>query len=243
MTGRVALITGGSRGIGRAIAERLARDGFDIAITYARNADAARSVTDAAEKLGRKALAIQSDSGNLENNEALVGKVVKGLGRLDVLVCNAGAYPYGGPDEMKLEDITRTLDLNLRGVIVESVAAARVIPKGGRIILIGSAFGERVPVPGISIYAATKAGLVGFAKGLARDLGPKGITVNVIQPGPIDTELNPADGAASDALRAQLAIPAYGEVSDVADLVGFVASERASYITGTALSVDGGLTA
>lgn len=243
MTNRVALVTGGSRGIGRAIAERLAKDGFDVAITYARNAEAAKSVTDAVEKLGRRAFAIQSDSGKVEDNTALIGKVVKHFGRLDTLVCNAGAYPYGGPDALKLEDITRTLDLNLRGVMIEAIEAAKIMTKGGRIILIGSAFGERVPLPGISIYAATKAGLVGFAKGLARDVGPKGITINVIQPGPIDTELNPADGAASESLRAVLAIPAYGKVTDVADLVGFVASEEASYITGTALSVDGGLTA
>lgn len=243
MTAAVAIVTGGSRGIGAAIAERLAQDGFDVAITYARNADAAAKVTARIETHGRKALAIQADSGNLADNTALVQKVMDAFGRVDVLVCNAGAYPYGGPDTMTIEDITRTLDLNLRGVMVESVHAARVMKAGGRIILIGSAFGERAPLPGLSIYSATKAGLVGFAKGLSRDLGPKGVTVNVVQPGPIDTDLNPEDGAAGDALRAVLAIPRYGKVSDVADLVGFLASEQASYITGAALSVDGGLTA
>ncbi|NHO32719.1 SDR family NAD(P)-dependent oxidoreductase [Acetobacter fallax] len=243
MTTPVAIITGGSRGIGAAIAKRLAKDGFDIAITYARNAEAARHVTSAIDALGRKALAIQSDSGNVTDNADLVKKVVDAFGRLDVLVCNAGAYPYGGPDTITIEDISRTLDLNMRGVMVESVCAARAMQKGGRIILIGSAFGERVPLPGISIYSATKAGLVGFAKGLSRDLGPKGITVNVVQPGPIDTEMNPADGPAGDALRAVLAIPKYGEAADVADLVSFLASDSTSYITGTALSVDGGLTA
>ncbi|MBV1837160.1 SDR family NAD(P)-dependent oxidoreductase [Acetobacter estunensis] len=243
MTDRVAIITGGSRGIGAAIAERLAKDGFNIAITYARNAEAAKRVTDMAEKLGRRAIAIRSDGGNIEDNSSLVGKVVDALGRVDVLVCNAGAYPYGGPDTMTREDIVKTLDLNMRGVMIEAVEAARVMKSGGRIILMGSAFGERVPVPGISIYAATKAGLVGFAKGLARDLGPKDITVNVIQPGPIDTDLNPEDGAAADALRAVLAIPRYGKVADIASFTGFLASPQSSYITGAALSVDGGLTA
>lgn len=243
MTDRVALVTGGSRGIGRAIAEGLAQDGCDVTVTYARNADAARQVVEAVEKLGRRAVAIQSDSGSLTDNQTLIGTVLKAFGRLDVLVCNAGAYPYGGPDTVTVEDVTRTLDLNLRGVMIESFEAARVMTKGGRIILIGSAFGERAPLPGLSIYAATKAGLVGFAKGLSRDLGPKGITVNVIQPGPIDTELNPANGEGSDSLRTVLAIPEYGRVSDVADLVRFIAGERSSYITGAALSVDGGLTA
>ncbi|NHN85030.1 SDR family oxidoreductase [Acetobacter musti] len=243
MTSPVAIVTGGSRGIGAAIAERLAKDGFDIAITYVRNAEAARRVTSAIEATGRRALAIQSDGGNVTDNTALVQKVVSAFGRLDALVCNAGAYPYGGPDTMTVDDISRTLDLNMRGVMIESVSAARAMKEGGRIILIGSAFGERVPLPGISIYSATKAGLVGFAKGLSRDLGPKGITVNVIQPGPIDTELNPADGPAGDALRSVLAIPKYGEVKDIADFVSFLASDRSSYITGAALSVDGGLTA
>ncbi|GBR09288.1 SDR family NAD(P)-dependent oxidoreductase [Acetobacter oeni] len=243
MSAPVAIVTGGSRGIGAAIAEKLATDGFDIAITYARNAEAARNIVSKIEAAGRKALAVQSDSGNVTDNAALVQKVVDKFGRLDALVCNAGAYPYGGPDTITTEDISRTLDLNMRGVMVESIHAARAMQSGGRIILIGSAFGERVPMPGISIYSATKAGLVGFAKGLSRDLGPKGITVNVVQPGPIDTELNPADGPAGDALRSVLAIPKYGEVADVADLVSFLASDRSSYITGAALSVDGGLTA
>lgn len=243
MSNPVAVITGGSRGIGAAVALKLAHDGFDIAITYARNAEAAQKTTAAIEKLGRKALAIQSDSGNTTDNATLTDKVLKAFGRLDVLVCNAGAYPYGGPDKLTVEDICRTLDLNMRGVMIESFSAARVMKKGGRIILIGSAFGERAPLPGLSVYSATKAGLAGFAKGLSRDLGPAGITVNVVQPGPIDTELNPADGEGSDALRATLAIRAYGTVDDVASLVGFLASPASSYITGAALSVDGGLTA
>ncbi|ACI53238.1 short-chain dehydrogenase/reductase SDR [Gluconacetobacter diazotrophicus PA1 5] len=243
MTQRVALVTGGSRGIGAAIARKLAEDGFDIALTYASNATAAAQVVQQVEAAGRKGVAIKADGGTTDGNIAAVRDTVKALGRLDVLVCNAGMYPYGPIGEATVEQIERTLNLNLRAVMVETMEAVAHMTHGGRLIYIGSAFGARAPFPGISLYAATKAALCGFARGVARDLGPRGITANVVEPGPIDTELNPATGQAADMLRSFTATGAYGAVSDIAGLVSFLAGPQAGYITGAALAVDGGLTA
>ncbi|MBV1833806.1 SDR family NAD(P)-dependent oxidoreductase [Novacetimonas pomaceti] len=242
MTARVALVTGGSRGIGASIAESLARDGFDIAISYARNATAAEQTVERIAATGRAARAYRAGEG-ANAAEDLIGQVARDFGRLDVLVCNAGIYPYARVRDMTAQQVDATLGLNVRAVMLETIAAVRHMPRGGRIIFIGSTFGERAPFPGISLYSATKAALTGFARGLARDLGPDGITVNVIQPGPIDTDMNPADGAAADMLRGFLCVPEYGKPGDIAAMASFLARPESDNITGAALTVDGGLAA
>ncbi|WP_317215149.1 SDR family oxidoreductase [Gluconobacter sp. GP1] len=243
MTQRAALVTGGSRGIGAAIALRLATDGYDVAISYASNEKAAADIVNKIEAKGRKAVAIRANGGTAEGNRAVVTKAVETFGRLDALVCNAGIYPYGPIDQMTVEQIDQVLNLNVRAVMIETMEAVKHLGQGGRLIYIGSAFGARAPFPGISLYSATKAALEGFARGVARDVGPKGITVNVVEPGPIDTDLNPADGEGAALISSFTATNSYGKVSDIADFVGFLASPAASYITGASLPVDGGLTA
>ena len=243
MTQRAALVTGGSRGIGAAIALRLATDGYDVAISYASNEKAAADIVSKIEAKGRKAVAIKANGGTAEGNRAVVTKAVETFGRLDALVCNAGIYPYGPIDQMTVEQIDQVLNLNVRAVMIETMEAVKHLEQGGRLIYIGSAFGARAPFPGISLYSATKAALEGFARGVARDVGPKGITVNVVEPGPIDTDLNPADGEGAALISSFTATNSYGKVADIADFVGFLASPAASYITGASLPVDGGLTA
>ncbi|MFT8952961.1 MAG: SDR family oxidoreductase [Gluconobacter sp.] len=243
MTQRAALVTGGSRGIGAAIALRLATDGYDVAISYASNEKAAADIVRKIEAKGRKAVAIRANGGTAEGNRAVVTKAVETFGRLDALVCNAGIYPYGPIDQMTVEQIDQVLNLNVRAVMIETMEAVKHLGQGGRLIYIGSAFGARAPFPGISLYSATKAALEGFARGVARDVGPKGITVNVVEPGPIDTDLNPADGEGAALISSFTATNSYGKVADIADFVGFLASPAASYITGASLPVDGGLTA
>ncbi|MBS1071523.1 SDR family oxidoreductase [Gluconobacter cerinus] len=243
MTQRAALVTGGSRGIGAAIALRLATDGYDVAISYASNEKAAADIVSKIEAKGRKAVAIRANGGTAEGNRAVVTKAVETFGRLDALVCNAGIYPYGPIDQMTVEQIDQVLNLNVRAVMIETMEAVKHLGQGGRLIYIGSAFGARAPFPGISLYSATKAALEGFARGVARDVGPKGITVNVVEPGPIDTDLNPADGDGAALISGFTATNSYGKVADIADFVGFLASPAASYITGASLPVDGGLTA
>ena len=243
MTQRAALVTGGSRGIGAAIALRLATDGYDVAISYASNEKAAADIVSKIEAKGRKAVAIKANGGTAEGNRAVVTKAVETFGRLDALVCNAGIYPYGPIDQMTVEQIDQVLNLNVRAVMIETMEAVKHLGQGGRLIYIGSAFGARAPFPGISLYSATKAALEGFARGIARDVGPKGITVNVVEPGPIDTDLNPADGEGAALISSFTATNSYGKVADIADFVGFLVSPAASYITGASLPVDGGLTA
>lgn len=243
MTQRVALVTGGSRGIGAAICLRLAADGFDVALTYASNAARAEETAEAIRKHGRRALPIKADGAKVEDNRRAVAETVAQFGAVDVLICNAGMYPYGSIDTATDEEIDRVLALNLRAVMVETSEAVRHMQKGGRLIYIGSAFGERSPFPGISLYSATKAALPGFARGVARDLGKRGITANVVQPGPIDTELNPKDGEGAAQIASFTATGSYGATSDIASAVSYLASEAGAYVTGTTLTVDGGLCA
>ncbi|MBO1328010.1 SDR family oxidoreductase [Acetobacter suratthaniensis] len=243
MTNRVALVTGGSRGIGAAIAQRLAADGYDIAISYANNAAAAEQVVEKIRALGRKALAIKANGASVEGNREVIAETLVVFGRIDALVCNAGTFFSGPIDEMSVSQIEHILNLNVRATMVETMEATKHMTSGGRIIYIGSAFGARAPFPGISLYAATKAALRGFAKGVARDLGPRGITANVVEPGPIDTDLNPDSGEVAALIRSFVATGAYGKAQDIADMVSFLASPQASYVTGAALPVDGGLEA
>jgi 3-oxoacyl-[acyl-carrier protein] reductase len=243
LEGKVALITGGSRGIGAAIAKRLATDGADVAITYTKGADAAASVVKEIERAGRKAIAIQADAADAEAVKAAVDKTVATLGRLDVLVNNAGTAIPKKFEETTLEEMDRMIDINIRGAFVATQAALKHMKDGGRIIMIGSCVGERMMTPGLVPYSATKGAVKMFSQGLSREVGNRGITVNNIQPGPIDTELNPAAGEWAAPQKAATALNRYGSVDDVAALVAFVAGPESSYITGANLTVDGGTNA
>jgi 3-oxoacyl-[acyl-carrier protein] reductase len=243
LQGKTALITGGSRGIGAAIAKRLAEDGANIAITYTKGADAAAAVVKDIERTGRKAIAIQADAADANAVKAAVEKTVATLGALDVLVNNAGTAIPKTFEETTLEELNLVIDINVRGTFVATQAALKHMNKGGRIITIGSCAGERILTPGLVPYAATKGAVKMFTQGLSREVGDRGITVNNIQPGPIDTDLNPAEGEWAAPQKAATALHRYGHVEDVASLVAFVASPEASYITGASLTVDGGTNA
>jgi len=243
LEGKIALITGGSRGIGAAIAKRLAAEGANVAITYTKGADAAASVVKEIERVGRKAIAIQADAADAEAVKAAVEKTVATLGGLDVLVNNAGTAIPKKFEETTLEEMDRMIDINIRGAFVATQAALKHMKDGTRIIMIGSCVGERMMTPGLVPYSATKGAIKMFTQGLSREVGNRGITVNNIQPGPIDTELNPAAGEWAAPQKANTALNRYGSVDDVAALVAFVAGPEASYITGANLTVDGGTNA
>jgi 3-oxoacyl-[acyl-carrier protein] reductase len=243
LEGKIALITGGSRGIGAAIAKRLAADGANVAITYTKGADAAASVVKEIERAGRKAIAIQADSADAGAVEAAVEKTVATFGQLDILVNNAGTAVPKRFEETTLEELDRLIDINVRGVFVATQAALKHMTSGGRIIMIGSAVGERALTPGLVPYSATKGAVKMFTQGLSREVGSRGITANNIQPGPIDTDTNPATGEWAVPQKAFTALARYGHVDEVAALVAFVAGPESSYITGANLNVDGGMIA
>jgi 3-oxoacyl-[acyl-carrier protein] reductase len=243
LSNKSALITGASRGIGAAIAKRLAADGASVAITYARGADAAAAVVKTIEDAGGKAIALQANATDASAVAAAVEQTVAAFGRLDILVNNAGTAIPKPFEETTLEEIDQMINLNLRGVFVATLAALKRLQDGGRIITIGSCVGERMMTPGLVTYAATKGAVKMFAQGLSRELGPRGITVNNIQPGPIDTELNPATGDWAAPQIANTALKRYGHVEDIAAMVAFVAGPEAAYITGASLTVDGGTNA
>jgi 3-oxoacyl-[acyl-carrier protein] reductase len=243
LEGKIALITGGSRGIGAAIAKRLATDGAKIAITYTKGADAAIGVVKEIEQAGGKAIAIQADSTDPAAVNAAVEKTAQTFGRIDILVNNAGTAIPKPFEATSLDELDLMIDLNFRGVLVATQAALKHMKTGGRIIMIGSCVGERMMTPGLAAYSATKGAIKMFTQGLSREVGQRGITVNNVQPGPIDTDLNPASGAWATPQIANTALNRYGTVDEVSALVAFVASPEASYITGTNLTVDGGTNA
>src|SRR6266481_5699102 len=243
LTGKVALVTGGSRGIGAAIAKRLAADGANVAITYAKDSKAASAVVKAIELDGGKAIAIKADAADVEAVEAAVEKTVATFGQIDVLVNNAGTAIPKTFAETTFEDMNRMIDINLRGTLAATQGALKHMQSGGRIIMIGSSVGERVLVPGLVAYSATKGAVKMFTQGLSREVGSRGITVNNVQPGPIDTDLNPAAGDWAIPQKAATALDRYGHVDEVAALVAFVAGPESSYITGANLTVDGGMNA
>ncbi|MFO0790625.1 MAG: 3-oxoacyl-ACP reductase family protein [Pirellulales bacterium] len=243
LSGKVALVTGGSRGIGAAIAKRLAQDGADVAITYVSSPDKANAVADEIKKLGRRALAIQADSASADATTAAVEKTVAELGRLDILVNNAGVFVAARFEETSPADLERLWNINVRAPIVAIQAAVKHMREGGRIITIGSTLGDRVGFPGVTLYSMTKAAVVGLTRGLARDLGRRGICVNVVAPGPIDTDMNPADAEGSEAQAASTALNRYGETTDIAAMVSHLAGESGRYITGATFLVDGGYAA
>ena len=244
LSGKRALVTGGARGIGAAIARRLAADGADVAITYVSRPDAAEAVVREIEAAGRRGLALKADAGDTAASARAVDEAAERLGGLDVLVANAGVadfQPVGG--EGWLESFQRTFAVNVHGVAAAVDAAARRLPDGGRVVVIGSVNAERTPVPGGAAYGASKAAVAGLVRGWARDLGPRRITVNVVQPGPVDTDLNPKDGPFAEQLKPMLAIPEYAEGSDVAGLVAYLVGPEARFVTGAALTLDGGFLA
>ena len=243
LANKVALVTGGSRGIGAAIAKRLAADGASVAITYAKDASAASAVVKAIELGGGKAIAIQADAANVDAVKHAVAKAVATFGRLDVLVNNAGAAIPKPFAEATLEEMDRVIAINVRGVFVTTQAALKHMKDGGRVIMIGSAVGERAVAPGLVPYAATKGAVKMFTQALSREVGSRGITVNNIQPGPIDTDLNPASGDWAVPQKAATALNRYGLAEEIAAMVSFVAGPESSYITGANLTVDGGMNA
>ena len=240
---RRALVTGGSRGIGAAIVKRLASEGADIAFTYASSPTQADEVAKAAEAFGVKAVAIQADNADADAVVAAVNRTASKLGGLDILVNNAGIATIAPIDELKLTDFDRTIAINVRAVFVATQAAAKHMKAGGRIINIGSTNAERMPFPGGAVYAMSKSALQGLVQGLSRDLGPRGITINNVQPGPVETDMNPATGAFAELMKTFMALPRYGKVEEIASLVAYLAGPEAAYITGANLMIDGGFSA
>lgn len=241
LEGQVALVTGGSRGIGAAIAKTLAERGADVALSYSSSRNAADKVVAEIEALGRRAAAFQADAADRHSPLRLVDAVMERFGRLDILVNNAGTFVVAPLTELSDEDFDRLFNINVRGVFLTSRAAAKAMADGGRIINIGSVNGDKSFVPGLSAYGASKAAVQGLTRGWARDLAERRITVNAVQPGPIDTDMNPADGEFADVLRGFVALGRYGKAQEVADTVAFLASPAASYVSGAEIDVSGGM--
>ena len=243
LAGKVALITGGSRGIGAAIARRLAREGAAVAITYTSAQQKADEVARAIESAGGRAVAIRADSGDAAAVKNAVAETVRTLGGLDVLVNNAGIAVVAPLDQFSLDDFDRMVTVNVRAVFVAVQEASRHMSEGGRIITIGSVNADRIPFPGGAVYAMTKAAVAGLSRGLARDLGPRGITINNVQPGPIDTDMNPADGPLAEAMKGWTALARYGRGEEIAGMVAYLAGPEAGFVTGASLTIDGGYAA
>ncbi|WP_342237286.1 SDR family NAD(P)-dependent oxidoreductase [Inquilinus sp. OTU3971] len=243
LSGKVALVTGGSRGIGAAIAERLAQDGADVALTYSASPDKAQAVVRRIEAIGRRGLAIAADATDGKAVQAAVERAVAELGRIDILVNNAGVFPYGPFEEVGEDELDRTLAIHVRSSFLAAQAAAKHLGQGGRIISIGSCLADYAGAPNMTLYVMTKAALTGLTRGLARDLGPRGITANIIHPGPTDTDMNPADGPGADGQRQGIALGHYGEAADIAAMVAHLAGEGGRWVTGASIAVDGGVNA
>ncbi len=243
LEGKIAFVTGASRGIGAGIAKRLASDGATVAITYTKGTDAAASVVGEIERAGGKAIAIQADAADAKAVTAAVEKTVATFGGLDILVNNAGTAIPKPFVEATLEELDQVIDINIRGMFIATKVALAHLNDGGRIINIGSCVGERMMTPGLVPYAATKGAVKMFTQGLSREVADRKITVNNVQPGPIDTDLNPAAGDWAEPQIANTALKRYGHVQDIAAMVAFIAGPEASYITGASLTVDGGTNA
>lgn len=243
LEGKRALVTGGSRGIGAAIAAELAGHGADVAFSYLSDAESAADVVSQIEAKGRRGFAIQADNGDPVAVKRLAGEATEKLGGLDILVNNAGTARVGTIAELSLEDIDTLLHINIRGAVLASQAVIPRLAEGGRIILIGSNIAERVPFPQLTMYAVTKSAQLALARGLARELGPRNITVNLVQPGPIRTDLNPTDGVLNDANIDLTAFKRIGQPQEIATVVSFLASSAAGFMTGSDVTADDGFNA
>nr|WP_203981838.1 SDR family oxidoreductase [Sphaerisporangium rufum] len=243
LTGKVALVTGGSRGIGAAVAVRLAEDGADVAFTYRQDAERAGAVADRIKLAGRRALAIQADSVDAAAVAGAVDRAAAEFGRLDILVNNAAVYLPGPVEQVTFAEVDATLAVNVRAPFAAAQAALKHLAEGGRIINIGSNVSERVPFPGLALYSMSKSALTGLTRALAREVGPRGITVNVVAPGPTDTDANPAGGPFAETISGITALGRYAAPEEIAEAVGYLAGDGARYITGATLHVDGGFTA
>ncbi|QDL94111.1 SDR family oxidoreductase (plasmid) [Paroceanicella profunda] len=240
LTGKRALVTGGSRGIGAAIALALAENGADVAFTYQHAAERADAVCKRIEAVGRRAVALRADSADPDAISKAVARSVDALGGLDILVNSAAVGHVGPIADIEVAAYQKLMDVNVRAPLLYAKAVIPHLSEGGRIITIGSALGERVPFPGITAYAMSKAALTSFTRGLSRELGPQGITVNLVQPGSVDTESNPADGEAAAFQRGLTSLGRYAEPEEIANAVVFLASPAAGIITGATLNADGG---
>ncbi|MES0030860.1 3-oxoacyl-ACP reductase family protein [Mesorhizobium sp. M0040] len=243
LNGKAALVTGGSRGIGAAIARRLAADGAGVVITYVNGEEGARAVVREIEAAGGRAFAIKADNRDAGAIEAAVDEAAKAFGRLDILVNSAGIWRAAPIDVLSLADFDETMEVNLRAPFVAAKAAAAHMGEGGRIISIGSNLAERATDTGLSAYSASKAALVGLTKAFARDLGPRGITANVVHPGSTDTDMNPAAGPHAEHQRQKMAMPRFGTADEIAGMVAWLAGPEGRFVTGTALTIDGGANA
>jgi len=240
LIGKVALIQGGSRGIGAAIVKRLAAQGATVAFTFVSSDAKARELEDSITAAGGKALAIKADSAKAEDIRHAVSITASTFGGLDILVNNAGVLAIAPLEDFTLEDFDRTLAINVRSVFIATQEAARHMKEGGRVINIGSTNADRMPFGGGGVYAMSKSALVGLTKGLARDLGPRGITINNVQPGPVDTDMNPANSDFAASLMGLMAINRYGTSEEIAAMVAYLAGPEAGYVTGASLTIDGG---
>lgn len=243
LAGKVALVTGGSRSIGAAIAKRLAADGATVALTYSSSPAKADEVVRTINAAGGKALAIQADSVDATAVVQAVQQTVKAFGKIDILVNNAGFLAIAPLDQFSLEDFDRSVAINVRAVFVAAQEASRHMGSGGRIINIGSTNADRMPFAGGGVYAMTKAAVAGLTRGLSRDLGPRGITINTVQPGPVDTDMNPANGPFAETMKSLMALPRYGHTDEIAGMVSYLASPEAAFVTGACLTIDGGFAA
>ncbi|KQP02209.1 SDR family oxidoreductase [Pseudorhodoferax sp. Leaf265] len=243
LAGKAAFVTGGSRGIGAAIVRRLARDGAAVAFSYAGSEAAARALAAEIESTGGRALAVQADSADADALRAAIDRAAAHFGRLDILVNNAGVAVMGELDSFRLEDLDRTLNVNVRAVFVAVQAAARHMGQGGRIVNIGSTNAERMPWAGGAVYAMSKAAIVGLTRGLARDLGPRGITINNVQPGPVNTDMNPADGPMAAGMHGLMAVDRHAHPDEIAGMVAYLVGPEAGMVTGGSLLIDGGFAA
>ncbi|HTF84760.1 MAG TPA: 3-oxoacyl-ACP reductase family protein [Cellvibrio sp.] len=240
LSGKVALVTGGSRGIGAAIAKRLAREGAQVAITWSTNPDKATEVVESIKAAGGHAIAIQADSANPADIRRAIARVVEQEGGLDILINNAGVATMVPVEEFQEADFDRLMAVNVKGVYVATQEALRHLKAGGRIINIGSINADVVPFPGMAIYAMSKAAIATFTRGLAREVGARGITVNNIQPGPVNTDMNPADSDFAETLRGLMAVPRYGSAEEIAGLAAYLASDDSAFVTGASWNIDGG---
>ncbi len=243
LNGKVAIVTGGARGIGAAVARHLAADGARVIVNYSHSEGAANEVVESIKNDGGEAKTARADMRDPASIKRLFDQTIETFGWLDILVNNAGVFAIKPLEECSDEDFNDMFNLNVRAVFIAAREAAKRMEDGGRIVNIGSIAADRMAFPGGSLYGASKAAVAGLTRGWARDLGPRGITVNCVQPGPIDTDMNPANSEVASVLKSMSALNRYGQPAEVAALVSFLAGPAAANITGACIDVDGGFNA